>query len=67
LFREHLPPYLKKLDSFLNGRKFAAGNNLTYVDFHLFEILSELSTFDEETLNQYANLKNYLANFNEIP
>lgn len=55
------------MDSFLNGRKFAAGENLTYVDFTLFEILEELKTFDQETFSTFSNLKNYVDNFNEIP
>ena len=60
-------PNLKKMDTFLNGKKYAAGNSLTYVDFTLFEILEELKTFDQESFGAFTNLMNYVDNFTEIP
>jgi len=58
---------LKKLDAFLNGRKFSAGNNLTFPDFNLFEVLDAVRLFDTATFDSLANVKGFWTNFSELP
>jgi len=60
-------PVLKKLDNFLYGRKFAAGSNLTYIDFGVFELEELVKAFDEKSFNGLANLKVHHVLISEIP
>jgi hypothetical protein len=44
-------PLLKKLDAFLAGRKFVAGNNVTWPDFNTFELEDLVKNFDEKAFS----------------
>jgi hypothetical protein len=39
---------LKKLDAFLKGKKFIAGNNVTWPDFNTFELEDLVRLFDDK-------------------
>jgi glutathione S-transferase len=58
---------LKKLDQFIGGKKFATGDNITLVDFMLYELEDSVRCFSEETFNSLTNLTAHFANFSEIP
>jgi glutathione S-transferase len=58
---------LTKLNGFLNGRKFAAGDNLTYIDFHLFEMIENVRFYDEATFDALPHVKSVWVNFSELP
>jgi glutathione S-transferase len=45
-FYSKVIPSLKKLDAFLAGRTYAAGPNLTFIDFSLFEVKDMIRCFD---------------------
>lgn len=57
---------LKKLDSFLAGRKFSAGNTPTFIDFPLFELIEMVKDFDHDTFDSLNNLKAYFTNFVDL-
>lgn len=42
---------IEKLNAFLAGKTWATGNNLTYVDFQLFEIEETLKAFNVDVFN----------------
>jgi glutathione S-transferase len=67
LFAEKVLPTAKKLDAFIAGRKFAAGNNLTFIDFYLFDLEDLIRLFDEATFNSLTNLKAHYNTFAAIP
>lgn len=47
---------IDRLDKFVSGNKWATGNNLTYIDFALFELEETLKAFNPEAWNKFANL-----------
>ncbi|CAD8210503.1 unnamed protein product [Paramecium octaurelia] len=57
---------IEKLNAFLGGKQWAAGNNLTYVDFQLFEIEETLKAFNIDVFNSQANLKKHHDEFSNI-
>ena len=61
-FDEKVFPLLKKLDAVLAGHTFAVGNNVTFVDFPVFEIAENLNKFDASVLNSLTNLKAHHTN-----
>lgn len=67
LFNEKVVPLLEKIDKFLGARKFVAGDNLTIVDFSLFELIDAVRHFDNEAFSRFANIKRLWTNFSELP
>ena len=45
--QDQLIPALALLDKYFNGKKFCAGEKVTYVDFMLWEMLDHFELFDE--------------------
>ncbi len=37
-FLKDIKPLLAKLEFLINGKEWATGNNITYIDFNLFEV-----------------------------
>ncbi|XP_065830361.1 glutathione S-transferase Mu 4-like [Oscarella lobularis] len=64
---ESLPATLKKISDQLGSSKWVAGENITFPDFHLAEMLSQHVIFSPTCLDAYPNLKEYLARFEELP
>ena len=57
LFIKSVSPGLVKLEFLLNGKKFITGNNLTVVDFFLFETMDFGVTFDPTLFDNLPNIK----------
>jgi len=51
----------------MEGRHFAAGEHIKYVDFGFYEILDILHEFDNSILSAYKNLDAFWHRFREIP
>ena len=60
-------PALVELEGFLCGAKFVAGDQLSFVDFQLWEMLDVLAIFDAELLTGLNNLNTCKINFENIP
>ncbi|CAG7818608.1 unnamed protein product, partial [Allacma fusca] len=62
---------LKYVNNFLDGRQYVAGNQLTYVDFFLYEILFQYGRFGEtvknDILKPHQNINNYVRSFESLP
>jgi len=58
---------LKNISKFLGNKKFIISNEVTFVDFHMYEILDILKIFSPETFNQFPNLIEYLINIENLP
>jgi len=65
--RDYLRPALVELDAFLSGAKFIAGDELSFVDFQLWEMLDVLHKFDAEIMTELNNLNKFKMNFENIP
>ena len=62
-----------KLTSFLDGKEYAVGEQLTYADFSLFELLDQMNYLSKgKTFNDFPTLQSYydrvrqLAGFKEF-
>ncbi|CAD8202609.1 unnamed protein product [Paramecium pentaurelia] len=58
---------IEKLNKFIQGKTWATGNNLTYVDFFQFELEQTLEAYKPGILDQFQNLRKHHDAFAEIP
>ena len=57
----YLESQAKHLADFVGTKTFAVGDNLTYIDFTLFEVLDFMNHMSEgKTLKEHANLATYI-------
>ncbi|CAG0904832.1 unnamed protein product [Cyprideis torosa] len=64
---ETLPQQLQRFSDFLGDNKWFAGENITFVDFIMYELLDQHQAFHSECLNNFKNLKDLLHRFESIP
>ncbi|XP_062523113.1 glutathione S-transferase Mu 4-like [Corticium candelabrum] len=62
-----LPATLKLFSDFLGDQKWLAGNNLTFPDFHFYEMLSQHSVVFPGCLDGFPALQSYVARFEDLP
>jgi len=62
-----LPATLKSFDDFLGDNPWFAGKNLTFVDFHMYELLFQHTKFVPEIVANCKNLTAFLKRFEELP
>ncbi|OXA49673.1 glutathione S-transferase Mu 1 isoform X2 [Folsomia candida] len=61
------PPKLEVLNKFLGNKKWVLGDQISYVDFMLYEILHQYSLYDPKYLSPCGALLKLKANFEELP
>jgi len=66
-YLENLPNKLKLLSDYLGDRKFFAGENISFVDFALYEMLDQNKILEPNCLNNFEKLKKYQERFESIP
>ena len=59
----HLPPLVK----FLGDKKFLAGDDVTVVDFFLWELLQAVRLAVPDLYTQFPSLQGYHDNFRALP
>lgn len=59
--------YFSEFEFLLSKHKFLAGDELTYVDFMLWEYIDELLVFDEKVVKKYPKLLELHKHIREIP
>jgi len=64
-FKEISPKKLAQVEKFIG--KFALDDQLTYVDFFLYEMLYHYQRHDPQVFKDYPILQNYLKNFESLP
>lgn len=65
---EHtLPENLGQLSKFIDGRRYVAGDYVTYCDFPLYEYLDVQRMFAPEAMLKFENLMSYLERIEELP
>ena len=62
-----LRPQLERMDKFMAGVTYVAGETLTFVDFMFWEMLDVISLFDATLFDKLENLKSYKTRFEAIP
>lgn len=62
-YMENLPNTFGPLERVLGLRKWLGGDNLTYIDFQLNEILDHMELNCETIFDQFPNIKKYKAAF----
>ncbi|XP_065447425.1 glutathione S-transferase Mu 3-like [Chrysemys picta bellii] len=65
-YLEQLPGKLKLFSQFLGKRKWFAGEKITFVDFVMYDILDQNRMFEPKCLDQFQNLKDFLARFEAL-
>jgi len=66
-FIEEQPAKLQLLSDYLRNQKWMIGENLTYVDFWLYEMMKNHQMFDPKMLSPYPNLVSFVKNFENLP
>ncbi|KAM6976691.1 glutathione S-transferase Mu 3-like [Aplochiton taeniatus] len=61
-----LPGTLKQFSDFLGARKWFAGDNITFVDFLMYELLDQHRMFEPKCLEDLKNLKNLMDRFEAL-
>lgn len=62
-----LPAKLKAFSEFLGTKSWLVGEQLTYPDFHLYEMLDQHKLFQPDCLKEFSNLQSYCERFEKLP
>jgi glutathione S-transferase len=58
---------LQEFQKFLGSRPWFAGENITFVDFVMYELLDQHRQLDKVMLAKYGKLIEYLDRFEKLP
>ncbi|CAG7833513.1 unnamed protein product [Allacma fusca] len=61
-----LPKKLKRFSEYLESRKYFAGDDVTYVDFMVYEMLDQHKLLDPKCLDAFENLQNFVNNVESL-
>jgi len=66
-YLEQLPGKLKEISAYLGNNPYFAGNNLTYVDFLVYEMLDQHKIFSPTCLDPFPNLQQFTERIEALP
>jgi glutathione S-transferase len=66
-YLEALPAKLEEFQEYLGSRPWFAGENITFVDFVMYELLDWFRMLDEDVLAKHGKLMDYLKRFEKLP
>lgn len=66
LYLKSLPGKLKQFSDFLGNRPWFAGDEITFVDFIMYELLDQHRMFQPTCLDELKNLKDFLDRFEAL-
>jgi len=58
---------LKELDTFVGGKKFLLGDEVTVADFNLYDVLDNLTVFETGLVEGFGNLSNLKHTVENLP
>lgn len=61
-----LPAKLAEFSEFLGEHQWFAGENITFVDFVMYELLDQHKELAPEVLGKYKNLMDFLDRFEKL-
>uniref|UniRef100_UPI00398F367B glutathione S-transferase Mu 1-like isoform X2 n=1 Tax=Pristiophorus japonicus TaxID=55135 RepID=UPI00398F367B len=65
-YQKGLPGLLKQYSDFLGKRPWFAGDQITFVDFLMYEPLDAHQIFEPKCLDEFQNLKDFLTRFEAL-
>ncbi|KAM9786098.1 glutathione S-transferase Mu 4-like [Neosynchiropus ocellatus] len=65
-FLKNLQGVLQLFSGFLGDRKWFAGDNITFVDFIMYELLDQHRMFEPECLKDFKNLRDLMDRFEKL-
>jgi len=65
-YMKKLTATIKQFSDFLGTNKWLAGENITFPDFILFELLDQHLLMDGKLLNDHKNLQDYMQRFKDL-
>ena len=66
-YKKVLKEKLKPFADFLGNKKFFISNEITFADFHMYELLDVLKTYSPESFEDFPNLVEFTKRFEELP
>jgi glutathione S-transferase len=66
-YLEALPAKLVSFEKFLGSRPWFAGDNITFVDFVMYELLDQHKQMDKALTSKYVKLDEFLDRFEKLP
>ncbi|CAL8136797.1 unnamed protein product [Orchesella dallaii] len=66
-FKETAAVRLGRLSTFMKENEWITGNDITYVDFFLYECLYQFKKFDANCLDKFPNLAGLITRFENLP
>ncbi|CAI9151784.1 unnamed protein product [Rangifer tarandus platyrhynchus] len=66
-YLKEIPEKMKQFSEFLGKRPWFAGDKLTFVDFLAYDVLDWHCIFEPTCLDEFPNLKDFIARFEVIP
>ena len=64
---KNLPDALKLVSDYLGENPFVAGQNMSYVDFWLYEYLLKVAVLVPEVFGEFDNLKKFVERIESLP
>jgi len=62
-----LPGHFENFSKFLGDKKFFIGDNVTYVDFYLYELFFNFSFIAPDLIKKYSNIQNFQQRIEALP
>jgi len=62
-----IPKKLTYLNTFLKNKKYILGDQISYVDFIMYEMLFHFTQYQADYVDKYPELKRFMKAFEEIP
>ena len=62
-----LPKTLQMFSDFLGSKSWFAGDSLTYVDFHMYELLDQHKQLMPNCMNELENMTSFMLRFESLP
>ena len=66
-YLKSLPETLKRFSDFLGTKEWFAGDSLTFVDFHMYELLDQHKLLVPNCLKDFENMKSFMKRFEALP
>jgi glutathione S-transferase len=66
-YLKNLTATLKMFSDFLATKSWLVGEQITYPDFHFYEMLDQHKQLDPTCLKEFPNLEAYLDRFQRLP
>jgi glutathione S-transferase len=66
-YKKGLPDKLKRYSDFLANKKFFTSDQITFADFHMYELIDILHLFSPESVEAFPNLMDFKKRIEELP